>query len=629
MGQSPLSQEIEVADQSDTASDISSVAFPAQRGDIPQEDDITVELTPLLRWYEKLHGTLCRRQLSKIPEISDSFIRQLSQTVVGVRDASGPIRYTSGYDSAYEDLTFSRELLESHFDKMSPHNNEDDMLATGYLLMEMTMSNFRNFLHVVEIEREYMESPPEPEAETSFDIEPFTIRISPEPSVEKEKKGLFARLRKISFACKALFDISAPPSPISPDASATILIVEPPYDLDDMDYDTETPYNVRASLAVFPEPSPKLAEPNLPTVEEEEAGVIRHMDGTITAATLEQMVRLLTDQREILAQDMTGLMDSFFLFFRSFAPPASLLERLVSRFNEQAPVGLNEEQHHVWGLFHRFAKIYVAKLLYFWVERYWKDETDNDILDDIIRFTFGTMAKDRDLPPETVKLVASGLCECSSGRIGKYGYWLEKEMKQADEAAEVYADTVFQPRLQRLETLRHDDLGMIDIGYFRSSGGAEELARQFTVIESELFHTFVPEELIHFGDAKFRRKIEDWKVFTNALTLWVSTCILDHQDVALRAQIIQLFLFVATASTVTPCNAYVLTQLSCRNANPCVTIIQPSLSCLAFSPAPSLASGRHMTYVCRRHRMVHIVTNNTLACAGIVPRSACPSRRLL
>ncbi|KZT09138.1 ras GEF [Laetiporus sulphureus 93-53] len=552
---------------------VASVSLPPRRHKhkVPGADDIEVDLLPVFDAYERLHAAVCRRETARLPDAAETFTQQLSLTVQGVDRTAGSVRYASAYESAKKNLKFSQELLELHYSKVHWDDTNDTVaaLATGYQLMEMTMASFRSLLQAVETECEALETPIETDMSSNTRSTAGKLRIMTENL--KPKKALFQRLRRLSRGCMAAFDISLPPTPIvtgpgehgapgsvvrparfSDDSGSTsetepeplresYLEVRPP------DESSHVPYTIKASLDVFPEPSPKLTQLSLPSGVSYTTELKRAPDGTIIAATLPELIRILTDQHEILSTDRPDLLDAFFLFFRSFAPPAIFMDMLVERYNQSAPAGLDEVQLHAWRLYQRFAKINIAKLLCLWLENYWKESADSGMLNRIIQFTFGTLTKDTDLPEDTAKLVASSLCECASGRrSSEYGLWLAKEIKQTEAAAIIYKPTEFQPRLEQLKMLRPDQLSMVDIGFFRKPGGAEELARQLTVIESELFHSFLPEDLIHFGDPKFRRNLDRWKAFSNALSLWVTSCILDHREAVVRAQLIELFTSVAS-----------------------------------------------------------------------------------
>ncbi|KAI0947250.1 hypothetical protein AcV7_009720 [Taiwanofungus camphoratus] len=559
---------------------VSQVAFPSS-DDLEATGDIKLDLHPIFDQYERLHAALCYGDISRIPAAAKSFIEHLFCAVETLEKAFSDILATSVYDSARRGLLFSRELLESHYDKLQSGVDgtaRHDALMTGYQLMEMTMFNFRSLLQVVEKERVYNESFPDlSDPAESNRKEGTTNRNTPNEKLKGPKQTIFARLRRISQACKGILDASSSKqAPLEAlhkrPADSSLTLVDDPFSCDDesetrghkgsldietgkgntivanevlRDSDPCMASNIRASLAIFPDASPRLTRLNLPSRCEDDTDVVRGKDGIVAAATLPELVRILTDQREVLEHDMTDLVDAFFLFFRSFVSPSILFDMLVDRFGEQPPVALTEEQVPVWRLYHRFGKIHVAKLLAVWLESHWKDETDKDVLDRMIKFTYSTIAKDSDLPPDTAKLVANGLLDCSSGSTGHYGRWLEKEVKKTEEAGKRYPETVFHTRLKHLETLRSDDLSMVDIGYFRKDGGAEELARQLTVIEAELFHAFLPEELIHFDDPAFQTKLEKWKTFSNALSLWVPSSILDHHDIAFRAELIEMFISLA------------------------------------------------------------------------------------
>ncbi|KAH9933260.1 ras guanine nucleotide exchange factor domain-containing protein [Amylocystis lapponica] len=530
-------------------SDTDSVVAPSVYDSVqPREWDIDIDLFAIFSGYKKVHASLCDGSPQSNYEPVKTFLRPLDHALESIEGAPVDIRATSVYDAARRNVLFSRELLESHYDKIRPNLDEmdlNDFLLTGYQLLEMTLNNFRNLLQVIETERSYMQS--FPRLSTTSDSaaisnsalsgsDPSGVTPGPLPNTPKKARKLsfLQRLRVSSLLCHGSVQHESPVARF-PESS---ILTGPSVDGDG------GKYNIRASLALFPEASHSLSLLAI-SVRENENEVIRGKDGSITAATLPALVRIFTDQREVLVNDLTDTIDAFFLFFRSFVPSAAFYDMLVARYSERPPPNLSEEESSAWRLYHRLAKMHVAKLLSLWLESHWRHDTDGDILDKIVSFTYGTMAKDKDVPPETSKLVACNLFDRSAGRVSHYGQWLEREAKRGEDEVEAPSPTVFAPRLQHLETLRPDELSVVDVGYFRKPGGAAELARQLTIIEGEFFHAFFPEDLIRFSDPELQKKLEAWKTFSNALTLWVPNCILDHQEAKFRAELVELFIDVA------------------------------------------------------------------------------------
>ncbi|KAL6304365.1 ras guanine nucleotide exchange factor domain-containing protein [Sparassis latifolia] len=279
---------------------------------------------------------------------------------------------------------------------------------------------------------------------------------------------------------------------------------------------------------------------------EETMDVVRNADGSISLATFSELIHMATDQREFLKGYLADLVDVLFLYFRSFATPEKFFEMLLERYHGKAPSALGQEDLPRWNQDHNFSKVQVTSLIYMWLKFYWKPTTDECVRQRIIEFSHDSIASDTDIPLQLVKLVTSTICECSPGRTGhEGGRWLEKEITRTETAAGTFPPTDFQARLQYLETFGTDDTSLVNARYFLGTGGAEEIARHLTILESELFHTFVPEDLINFADRGLQSKLVAWRKFSDALSLWVRDCILEHSGAADRARLLEMFVTIA------------------------------------------------------------------------------------
>lgn len=283
---------------------------------------------------------------------------------------------------------------------------------------------------------------------------------------------------------------------------------------------------------------------------EEPGRIERSRDQTVNAATLPELINVLTDEREYFGHYMTDLADSFFLFFRSFASPALVMNLFIKRYNESVPTGLSELQLTVWYVHHRLVKIHIVRLLDLWLEYHWKEDTDSALVDVISKFQFGTLCKDKDIPVECTMQIAQHLTDCSTGHNGRYGRWLQSEVTRTEKAAEPWLPTKFQRQLDAWAKLQpFNPFVVIRINAFCQKDGSTELARLLTCIESNFFHSFLPEDLIKFDHGELQQKLRAWTDFSNSLTIWTIKCILDQTDVTARASMVELFTSVAFVST--------------------------------------------------------------------------------
>lgn len=280
--------------------------------------------------------------------------------------------------------------------------------------------------------------------------------------------------------------------------------------------------------------------------------VVRGKNRTITEATLLELVNVLTDEREYSRRSMIDLIDLFFLFFRSFVPSAVVLDMFIKRYKECPPEGISELDLIMWHVHHRMAKIHVARLLVLWLELHWRDDADGHLVKDINQFQIGTLCKDPDIPIQWAKKAGNYLFDRLSTPTGPLGRWLHLEMAKTEKAAETYPPTGFEvtqlPQWAKL--CPFNPTTVIRITDFRQTGGRTELSRLLTVIESEFFHSFLPEDLIRFKDEVLQRKLHAWTKFSNGLTLWVVASILDQKDASDRAAMVYFFISLACVSVL-------------------------------------------------------------------------------
>lgn len=275
----------------------------------------------------------------------------------------------------------------------------------------------------------------------------------------------------------------------------------------------------------------------------------RGEDQKITHATLPELVNVLTDEREYYGRNMLELTDSFFLFFRLFAPPRSLLDMLIKRFNECPPKGAHGLELVMWNVHHRMAKIRIAKLLLLWLKVYWKEETEGDLVGHISMFVVGTICKDTDIPTSQARELNDHAFARSTRPIAPGGRWFHREKLKTQKERDSYPPTEFEinqiRRWEKLQPFKPSDV--INFSTFFEKRGYQELARVLTVTESQFFHSFQPEDLIMFDDKNLQTKLSNWRIFSLGLMLWVAKCILGEtdKDVMYRAKAYALFAAVA------------------------------------------------------------------------------------
>ncbi|KZT65804.1 ras GEF [Daedalea quercina L-15889] len=583
LAQSPLRWSASGDESDDNASDRISLAVsslaPSRRGSIaPDVDKVENNLFPVFYAYCRLRGAVFRQELSGLSKEAQTYLDQLIQGEQLIAGSAGSVGYTSAYDTAMKGLVFSRQLMSSYFDTIEARmekGNRDEVRAIGYQLMEMTMSKFRNVLQTVEMEKELSETATVVSemdlsvvATADHEDAPSPMPPSANKASIMKKPSLFDRLRKASLGCIAALDVSSQSS--TPVATASrgpyrdsrvtleartlhesgIYASSPASEAPGWDYMFLSPVtsdestqslNIRTSLALFPEEVAK--RPALSPVVEE-GDVVRGKDGSIVKATVRGLIRVFTEPREMVKNDMADLIDAFFLFSPTFTTAQNLFELLIAREQVAPPRGLHEQKVIAWKVQHDCTRIHVANLICLWLESHWSKVLDDEVEDSLVTrigSLCGRLSADRDFPVE----IAHQLIDS----IRRRGSWAdkEKERTEANIATDVYSESLFRANLDQILSIltRPDDWNALDITAFYDDGGPELIARQLTVIEAEFFHSFQPEALIKFEDREVQRKLQEWRSFSDALTLWVIKSIVEHSDVVLRAKAATVFIAAA------------------------------------------------------------------------------------
>ncbi|KAI0071495.1 ras GEF [Panus rudis PR-1116 ss-1] len=284
-----------------------------------------------------------------------------------------------------------------------------------------------------------------------------------------------------------------------------------------------------------------------PRSEAERTEVIRDQNYNAVAASLTQWVRILTDSIEVEESTYAELLDTFFLFFRFFTTPDDLFAALMDRYHQAPPPNLSAEQTRSWQRYHRHAKLLVVKMMTWWLQWYWVEKKDGHLRDAFINFTFKTLAMDKVFLSELAATLAVLLCRIAPGRLGPYSRRLQDHIERGEHDGQTLSPTAFQDEMRNMRALVAEGrrLTLVDVLLFRQNGGAEELARALTKIESDLFHGFLPEDIATFRDKDVSEKLKDWDTFINSLPPWIASSILAHRTVHKRAEAFELFIQVA------------------------------------------------------------------------------------
>ncbi|XP_004349414.2 guanine nucleotide exchange factor [Capsaspora owczarzaki ATCC 30864] len=219
----------------------------------------------------------------------------------------------------------------------------------------------------------------------------------------------------------------------------------------------------------------------------------------------------------------------FLITYRSFCTPTDLLNLLIERYNVPEPVNVPQEQ------LLRFRKNYITpvRLRVFnvfrqWVDKHYYDfENNTDLLKRFLEFIKDSMSGDKKMD----KAVKS----------------LTRAVRQRRETIENAKTIIFSdpPPPTEKGSAALDKIEDFDV----LSLSPIEIARQLTLIESDIYRTIKPSELVGQPWVKSDKEERSPNVLKmihrfNAVSRWVATCVVDTESLKERVDVIINFLEV-------------------------------------------------------------------------------------
>ena len=307
--------------------------------------------------------------------------------------------------------------------------------------------------------------------------------------------------------------------------------------------------------------------------DHDQADVCFNSEGQLTGATLQVLVEKMTPHDTTIDASFSN---TFFLCFRLFTTPNDLFDTLEARYNMRAPVEveMDAEEFTKW----TECKVAPVRLRVFnffkmWLENHWNAATDFDILERLIHFTQTSMTHSLHRPGQ---------------RLAELAMKRQKAGKVAKATMQINPTTTFTSRgpgsLKRIMSTDRVKLGasvtdvntMYSAASFTKSGPTPptpvvskglmamlrstshtkinvvdfdplELARQFTIMESKIYCSILPEELL---GQEFSKKagvsnavhVKTMSSLSTYITGWISECILGEEDARKRTQLVKFFI---------------------------------------------------------------------------------------
>ena len=197
------------------------------------------------------------------------------------------------------------------------------------------------------------------------------------------------------------------------------------------------------------------------------------MEGAVNGGTFTALVERLTVHDQPVDP---GFATAFLMTFHLFGTADQLFQELIARFMMEPPEGLNTDEMRLW-VEKKLSpvQIRVCNAFKTWLEYHWLDTTDDSCLDNIYSFASGPMM-------QAQPALAARLQELVSKRVN----------------SDIYGTSNGTPKMKRL--IRSEDIpnpilpkSLKRFTFFDLD--PLEIARQLTLIESNMFAKIEPVEL--------------------------------------------------------------------------------------------------------------------------------------
>jgi hypothetical protein len=327
---------------------------------------------------------------------------------------------------------------------------------------------------------------------------------------------------------------------------------------------------------------PSLLEARLMAPDFDPSDVAYNSEGQVTGATLAALVEKMTPHDTTVDATFSN---AFFLCFRLFTTPLELFDALEARYNLRPPASLELSGDELARWMER--KVAPVRLRIFnffktWLETHWHTPTDHAILDRLVEFTRTSMTHSLQRPGQRLaelaqRRIIAGPCKKVMAQVtgapvaGARGPGTLKRMVSTDRlkngamppgmtdvssmySASAYgkkgpmppAPIVSKALLSSLRAVPQPPLNVVDFD-------PTELARQLTIMESKIYCSILPEELL---GQEFSKKagvssavhVKSMSSLSTHITGWISECILGEGDARKRTQLVKFFIKLGDVS---------------------------------------------------------------------------------
>jgi RasGEF N-terminal motif/RasGEF domain len=518
-----------------------------------------------------------------IQSLSQVFSTCLQSIIRSMDSLPSEVRLDPAYEVAQYAVIFTGNLFTGQVHKLSSSRGSEqtEMLLMVLEMVELTVSSLRTLLETAEKltkERKPLPALPIDIADEHVVQQPATLintvselmntedntgATSSEPRdsdtshttditapLEKKQKKLSKRsiIRRII----GRRSISSKASLFSHETKSSVTLVAP---TDAQPKPPEPKFVLRQSALYY------LADPYCPAIDVEmpiptgdTVAVSLDHNGSMRAASLTALVRMLTSKDSVLDPELTT---TYFICFRFFTTPTLFLKELVTRFDEQPAVDLNPAQLRIWTRYAMGVRIRVGKIILMWLDLYWKSEMDHEVLEPLQKFALERLAQE--LPQGLAGHILQGLDVVNGDEP------FCRRTRKAKDLEFVYHKSTAKalPPAPNFEfTLELDLDATAQLLKFDTPAGREEVARQLTVKFSDLFQQVDPEDAVvywHYHGSQdpasnsdprseVGRMLQQIVQSECALCMWITYTVLQLSTLQDRCRLLEFWLDVATVS---------------------------------------------------------------------------------
>ncbi|CAE6445015.1 unnamed protein product [Rhizoctonia solani] len=271
---------------------------------------------------------------------------------------------------------------------------------------------------------------------------------------------------------------------------------------------------------------------------------VYHKDGHLMGATLDVLVETMTSHEHTPDPKFAA---TFFLSFRLFTTPLELVQLLHKRWDMHPPVDtFSKEEYETWCRARLDpVRWRVYNFIKLWLDLHWQIVEDSVALAPLQEFVSATASK---MHPSIVQRVVDLLTQrqpssdsqlITSRLIGRAR---SVERTRAKFVGSAPTPVMSKSLFALLKSGSYASVNVVDFD-------ALELARQFTLLESNLYCKVRPEEILDVGlpssAGERGNSIRAMSTLSTAITGWVTEIILDEQDTKKRTGLLKLFIKIA------------------------------------------------------------------------------------